>query len=320
MHNFAVDISGTSSKVFDLVSDTGNEAVEIHDVNFNDCTSLGTLDNYRQGLETGNGRFGGTPDLTLKGVWNGYRVSTSIVRSLDNSMTPALFVAGTGFTIDSRFLTDINCDLGNTAPFADFTPSNFTNSSSFRLFDTVITRSGALDPTDATILPNITNADTESYFKNNEGIENTFVGGQLTITSTATTTVSASSTYYDILGTWGTSDLEHFDEPSNGQLRHLGNTPRQYQLIAILSLDGTANDVLKVNVRKYDSSSASFSDEYQLERKINNLAGSRDIAAFTIITNVTLDENDYIILQVSNETAARDIVAEVDSYFIIKER
>lgn len=34
----------------------------------------------------------------------------------------------------------------------------------------------------------------------------------------------------------------------------------------------------------------------------------------------SLDQNDYVNLQVSNETAARDVLAEIGSYFIIEER
>lgn len=320
IRNISIEISGTSSKVYDITGDTGNEAYEIVGVNFDNCTSLGSIDGYRQGLELETGRFGGTPELELKGTWNGFRVSTSIVRSIDNAMTGSLFKAGTGLTFDSRFITDINCDLGTNAKFSDFSTSNFNSSSLFRLINAQITRNGVFDPTDTTILPNISHTDTESYFKNCQGVQNTYVGGKLTVSTASTTTISAISTFYDIAGSWDTSDMQHFDEPSNGQLRHLGATPREFKVAGYLSIDGTANDVVKINVRKYDSSATSFSDEYQIEGKIQNLAGSRDIAQIYFRTNITLDENDYIVLQVSNESGTNNVEAEVDSYFIVEER
>ena len=115
--DFAIEITGTGSEVFDVVSDTGAEALEFSRVNYNDCTSLGTIDNYRQGLEVGTGRFGGTPELTLKGVWSGgYFIDTSIVRSLtDGAYT--LYKAGTGLSMASRFRSNQNIDLPASASF-----------------------------------------------------------------------------------------------------------------------------------------------------------------------------------------------------------
>ena len=107
--DFTLDVSGTASQVYNLVDATGFHAIELSRVNYDNCTSLGTLDSYRQGLEDGTGRFGGSPALTLKGTWaGGFRISTSIVRSLSAGMTGSLFTAGAGFTMASRFLTDIN--------------------------------------------------------------------------------------------------------------------------------------------------------------------------------------------------------------------
>ena len=61
--DLAFETSGATSQVFDLVSATGFDAFEFARINFNNCTSLGTVDNYRQGLEEGSGRFGGTPGV-----------------------------------------------------------------------------------------------------------------------------------------------------------------------------------------------------------------------------------------------------------------
>ena len=69
--NIGIEVTGASAKVFDLVDVTGFNACEFNLVNFNNCTSLGVIDGYRQGLESGTGRFGGTPELELKGTWIG---------------------------------------------------------------------------------------------------------------------------------------------------------------------------------------------------------------------------------------------------------
>ena len=119
--DFAMNITGSGSQVYDISDHNGFSAVELSRVNYNDCTSLGTISGYRQGLESGSGRLGGSPSLTLEGAWlGGFRISTTIVRNLDSLMTEPLFKAGAGFTMNSRFLTDMNVDLPASAPSTRF--------------------------------------------------------------------------------------------------------------------------------------------------------------------------------------------------------
>ena len=59
--DFTIDVSGTGSQVYDIVSQSGFDAIEFARINYENCTSLGSIDNYRQGLEEGTGRFGGNP-------------------------------------------------------------------------------------------------------------------------------------------------------------------------------------------------------------------------------------------------------------------
>ena len=63
--DYAIEITGTGSQVYDLTDATGLNAFEFTRINWNDCSSLGSLTGYRQGLEIGTGRFGGKPELTL---------------------------------------------------------------------------------------------------------------------------------------------------------------------------------------------------------------------------------------------------------------
>ena len=52
-----ITTSGTNSQVYDLTDHNGFSAFEFSRVNYVDCTSLGEITNYRQGLENGTGRF-----------------------------------------------------------------------------------------------------------------------------------------------------------------------------------------------------------------------------------------------------------------------
>lgn len=324
MRDLSIEISGTNSKVYDLTDATGDNAVELLRVNFNNCTSLGELDDYRQGLETGTGRFGGTPNLTLSGSWDGYRVTTSIVRSLAAGMTGALFEEGTSFTMSSRFLTDMNCDLPASAAFLDFQKANFTSPSVLQIHGAIITRNGTQDPTDTNLTPNISADATESDWRSNVGLENTFVGGRQTVTSANLTTISAGSTWYTLDGVWSASDLVHYDDPNDitgaGELRHLGNSPREFKVTAKLVIESTANNVLGIRYRKYDASTTSYTTFTEQKRQVNSLVGGRDVAIFDMIENMSLDINDYVYIQVRNNTGNNNVTCEVDSFFVVEER
>lgn len=318
--DYAIEVTGTTSQVYDLVGDTGFEAFEFSRINYNDCTSLGTIDTYRQGLESGTGRFGGTPELTLEGTWvGGYFIDTSIVRGLTDGAY-SLYKAGVSFSMASRFRSNQNLDLNANVAFFDFSPSNFVNPSTVQLEGCLVTRNSVQDATDTTIIPNMPVGDIVSNFMGNIGLPNTFVGGMLNITTEVATTIGSSSTFFDLAGTWAASDLQHFDSPSNGQLRHLGTTPREYKLTADLTVESNTNNEIAIRVRKWDDSAASFIDVFTQTRQVNALVGTRDVAFFTLRIGLTLDQNDYIFLQVANNSAANDATVETDSFYTIEER
>lgn len=317
--DFLIDIQGAGSQVYDITGDTGFEAIEIDRINFNNCASLGTVDTYRQGLETGTGRFGGTPELTLAGTWvGGYFIDTSIVRSLSND-TFSLYKAGTAFVMNSRFRSNQNIDLPALASFLDFAPANFTNPSTLQLEQCIMTRNGVSDAGDSNLTPNISAGDLESSWTNNNGLSNTFEGGNANVSVEALTTITQ-SVFTDLLGTWTASELQHFDSPSNGQLRHLGNSPREYKAVFSGVIEGNQNDSVIVKIVKFDSSATSFVDISTQTRTINQLQGSRNIAFFNLSAVVTLEQNDYVKVQVTDDTASNDVTAELDSFLIVEER
>ena len=319
--DYLITTSGTNSQVYDIFSVTGFEAFEFARVNYIDCTSLGEIDNYRQGLEIGTGRFGGSPSLTLTGAWaGGYRITTSIVRSMDDTTTEPLFKAGTGFVMQSRFLTDINCDLGTLQPFADFSEANFPNPSTVQFTGTIFTRDGVSEASDANIMPNLSNASIASDWSFNNGIANTYEGGKLTITTEVTTTINTVEVFETLAGTWNPTLLQHFDEPVNGQLRHLGNNPREFKIITHFIVEGPQNGDVTIRLRKYDASATTTSTVQSQSRQINALVGGRDVAFFDDDSIVDLDQNDYVFYEIANNGSTANLSVELDSFFLIETR
>jgi len=316
-NNFKIEVSGANSKVYDLTDATGFNAIECNIVNYDNCTSLGDLYNYRQGLESGTGRFGGSPSLTLHGAWlGGFRVTTSITRNMSSSTSAPLFCAGTGFVMQSRFLTDMNVDLGTLQPFTDFNNTNFPNPSTLELRDMIVTRGGVLYPNDANITPNITASNLSCSWKDNNGVPNTFVGAIATLTTEVETGVTGGLPFV-LLGTFVTSDLQHFDSPLNGQLRHLGNNPKEYTVNFDFVLDGGQNDEYKIELVK---NNGSLNIVYQQTRVINNLQGGRDVAYFTGLANVIMNKNDFVYWQVTNVTDNTNCTLETGSSWSVEER
>ena len=318
--DYFIGVTGANSKVYELYDATGFNAFEFQRVNYNNCTSLGDIYDYRQGLEGGTGRFGGSPSLTLHGLWRGgFRITTSIVRGLAGTMTEPLFKEGTLFQMNSRFLTDINCDLPTLAPFCDFESANFPNPSTVQLKGAIFTRDGSFNPNDTNIFPNLLASDLPCDWDNNIGIGNTFVGGVLNNTTEVQTTINTQGTAVDLNGTFTASDLQHFDSPSNGRLRHIGINPREFTVSWDFIIDGKDNDNYELFLIKIDSL-ANVTVELSQVRTVNNFQGGRDVGIWSGQTSVILNQNDLVFWQVANLLDDDNCVLEIDSSWSVKER
>ena len=317
--DFYMSVTGTGAKVYDLYDATGFNAFEFARINYINCTSLGDIHDYRQGLEDGTGRFGGSPSLTLHGTWvGGYRITTTIVRSLSAGMTEPLFKAGTAFSMSSRFLTDINCDLPASAAFCDFAPANFPNPSTVQVRGAILSRNGVFNASDSNIFSNLVASDLACDWDNNVGISNTFVGGESKVSSETKTTISAVDTITDLLGTYAASDLQHFDSPANGQLRHIGINPREYTVVFDFILEGEQDREYRIHLYKDDGTTDV--SVYNMYRVINKAQGGRDVATFNGQTSITLNQNDLVYWRVENESNDKDCTLELDSAWSVKER
>lgn len=315
--NFTLTASGLNSSVWGISGAAGNEAIEFDKVNFNACTSLGFIDNYRQYLEVGSGRFGGTPVLEFRGSWNGARISTSIARGLSD--LSALFKSGSGLSFSGRFITDINCDLPANGALLDFSESDILGDESLLLQGAFITRQGSINPQDAGLTPNITAESVKSNWKSNTGLPNTNKYFKSVVTSQVETVVSAVDTYYPLLGTFTVEKAVHFSQPANGE-SECSTGVGDFIITGDLSIQGTANDVIDIRVAKSIDGGVTFPDELNhISRTINNLVGPNDVAFFPINFISTLAKGDRVRVEVENKTSADNVTAGLDSFIIISE-
>jgi len=321
MSSMVVSVTGTTSQVYDLVDDDGTNIIRLNNTDFVDCTSLGELDGYFTAIEINCARFGGSPSLTLSGTWaGGYRQQTCIIAILSVGFTGSIFTEGTTFTMANRFLTDVSCDLPVSAAFCDFQPSNFANPSTVVIRDGQFSRNGLFDPNDSNIFTNLLASDLASNWTRNKGIPNTFPGGLMSITSELATTINTPGVFETLAGTWTVTELQHFDQPSNGQLRHLGDFPVEYNIGTSFIIEGTSGNAITIRLRKFDNSATTTSTLFEETRSINSFQGPEDSAFFNILRNFTLDNQDYIFWEVANGSGTASLTATDASRFLVGAR
>lgn len=310
------DIQGTASKVFDVNDVTGFSTIELVQVNFENCTSIGVIDSYRQLFGNVLGIFSCLDGLEFKGSWvGGAKLINTIARG-----TPNVFKAGAGLTFGSRFFTDINIDLpAGTSYLANFSPSNFSKDSLFQLTAINITRNGNFNVDDANYLPNITRADTESLFTGCIGARNTVPMGTWNVSTPAATTVAVINTLYKLAGTTTYRDLIHTSNGGgNNSLTYDNSLPTEFEIKTTAEILGTAGDEIELMIRIYDSSAAGYVDAVSVIKPIVNYpGGTADRAVFTIFDVLDLANNDRVELWVRNLTAARNVTLAAGSIFNI---
>lgn len=316
--DMTIDIQGTNSKVFGLVANTGFEAIEFTNLNYENCSSLGFIDGYRQGLEENTARFGGSPTLEFRGNWlGGYAIITSIVRNIDPSTT-TLFTDDGTLLFNSRFRCDANVDLPTgTCSLLDFMPSDFAGSNLLQLKGMLITRNGLSTANDPNVLPNINENDLEADFANNVGINNTIRGGRVSVATEVTTTNPGQGVFVDLEGTFSAIDLVHMDDngnPTGGQLRQIEDQVRDYRLTGNMVIESQANNTVSMRLRINRGGVDEFTPT--VNRVVNSLQGGRDVAYFTPDEIIKLGLNDFVTIQVANQSnGTQDMTAEESSYY-----
>lgn len=290
INNCTIEITGTNSKVFGLAANTGMEAVELDRVRFDNCTDLGYLDGFRQGLETGTGRFGGSPSLEFRGVWlGGYFMQASIFRFLNNT-TYSLFSSAVGQSFASRFGGNPNMDTPLNVTAFDFVEGNFLGDDLFQLDGANFQGTGTV-----TTIPV---SSPKIRISSSRGTENTFVGAYWEI-STEVSTVMAPATLTKVLGTTTFSDLVWFSGTGDNELTYLSTEKTKVRAHFLGTFVSGNNKTFTLVIRKYDSSALSYTDISTIDF---TTSGSGNFNGVNLITPLTeMDENDRIEMWISGD-------------------
>ena len=319
-----IDVSGTTSQVFDLDNSGASGAVELKAINFENCTSLGTLDAYRQFLLDNSFWLSCDEGLTFAGTWaGGASIQTLLVRDFDPGAAGGTVFTGStspALTFASRFICNGNINVPTGATVYDFEASMFTNDADFELLFGEYTGAGTVI---AVKSPVIDNTSTKSRHRDNNGLVNTYVGGRWYIdTADAVDTVIAVvDTYVKAAGTTTEADLQWMSSAANNDLTYDSTQTAQIQIsgsINVSAASGGADKNITLTLRHWDDSASAYVDLPNKARGISTSATS--FHNICVIGFATVDVSDRIELWIENNTDTVNLAIDDGSLLAITER
>lgn len=309
-----INISGTGSQVFDLDNDGNSHAVECTTVNFLNCVSLGVLRNYRQGLWLNVALLGCIDGLEMVGVWAGGFASLTaiIVGGPSPSFTGTLFKAGAGLTIGGRFRSDMNAEgLAVGGEFCDFAPANILNSGRFQMTNVSV-------PVGSDAFPNMPEGDVKARFRNCDGVDNTYIGGQYKFTTEVATAIATQDVFVKIAGVTTYTDLQHFTGAVDNATKYIGDQVIGTTMLADLSFSGPNNNELVLMSRHWVDAISDYVD--LAESGKFTLGGAGRSEPISLHSFCKFSINDRFELWVKNTSGTGNVTAKLGGIVSISER
>lgn len=298
-----IDVSGTGAKVFDLDNDGNNGAIECVTVNFNNCTELGILDSYRQGLWDNVGIINCIDGITMHGAWSGFASVLSIIVAIGTpSFTGTLFKEGTALTLSGSFRTDMNAlGLHSTGAFCDFQPSNIVEDEGM-IVDGL--RTNAADA-----FPNMSHLTVKAKFVNCRGVQNTFVGIAQTVSVLGATGALSVGVYVNNPATMAvSSDATWFQAGASGSVEYISDVEDEFSIDAILSFSGGTNDDMTAKIRQWVDATSSYTDISPIfAARLAGGAGANKIENISLSAYATMNNLDRIEIWIANQSGTTSI-------------
>lgn len=129
--------------------------------------------------------------------------------------------------------------------------------------------------------------------------------GEISITSASATTISDTTSYFPVAGTYTlASGADDWDMDSNGQLRYIGAAPREVHVWATASFTAASNNqVLYVGISK-NGTDITAADVH------TKIGTGTDVQAVALTATIEVVTNDYVALDVRNTTSTANVTFE----------
>jgi len=311
-----LNASGTNSKIFDLDNDGNFGAIEFTTVNignfgYDATTSFGELTDYRQAFFNGVGFINYGDGLTFNGTWAGLTITDSIALLAPAGST--LLKEGTNLTFSDGVRIGIKFDSTDaTSVLLDFDEANILAAGGLSLKNVRTSATNAV--------PNITGANVNSRFSDNQGIRNTYIGGQWGVTTEATTTIPAVDTPVKVAGTTTYADLQHFTGDADNAFTYIGTQNIEVEIKGLLSISGGNNDQVQIFFRKWDNSASAYVDLPKSTATLNGGGSGNRAEGVGVFGYTDMDENDRIEVWIQNISDSSNVTAVLGGLVSVTER
>jgi hypothetical protein len=298
------NITFTHDTVLNLDGDGTTTALDWFGVNFTDCATVGTIKNYTNFIMS-DSAFLNSANLTLDGTIGTIGFSNSLFDGRTSQTT--IIVASTA-NITRRFriiYSSFVCLSGETALNVS---SSATISDEKYILDTVNFAGGG------TYLSGVTGTSNKALYTACVGITNTAVNGQLYMQGNATATVvSATNTFYKVLGTTLASTDNAKYTHTNNRLTNDASIRRKYLIHCSLSFNSGNNNVCEFGF--YDSALSTIRTPSRTKSTANGSGRAESISFSCVVSHIL---GDYLEIHCSNTSATNNITV-TDMNFLISE-
>lgn len=288
----------------DLSGDGSTTALDWFGVNFTDCATVGTIENYSNFIML-DSAFLNSGGLTFDGTIGtiGFSQCLFDTPTSGTALTlPATLTVSRRFRIIySSFIvgsgeTGINVNASATIPTESY------------ILDTVNFAGGG------TYITGVDETSNDALFIRCVGITNTAVNGQLYMQGNATaTTVSATNTFYKVAGTTTASaDNAKYDHSDN-RLTCRATISRKYLIQCNLSFDSGNANVCEFGF--YDSALSAIRTPSRTKATANSAGRAENVSFCCVVEH---SDGDYLEIHCANTSASTNITV-TDMNFVITE-
>jgi hypothetical protein len=298
------NISFTHGTVFNLDGDGVTTALDWFGINFVNCATVGTIKDYSNFVMT-DSAFLNSSGMTFDGSIGTVAFGNCL---FDTSSGGTAITLASTLTVSRRF----RIIYSSFVTLSGETSLNVSSSASISderyILDTVNFSGGG------TYISGVDQTSNKSLFTNCVGITNTAVNGQLYMQNNATATViSATNTFYKVLGTTSASADNSKYSHSNNRLTNNANISRKYLIQCVLSFTSGSTHVCEFGF--YDSKLGAIRTPSRT-KATSNAGGRAENVSFACV--VQHSNGDYLEIHASNNTSAQNITV-TDMNFVITE-
>ena len=298
------NITITHGKALNLDGDGTTTALDWFGVNFTDCAVVGTIKDYTNFIMQ-DSAFLNSGGLTLDGTI-GTVGFTQCLFDLATTTT-GITIASTA-NITRRFRIIYSSFVTLSGETSINVSSSATISNERYILDTVNFSGGG------TYITGVDSTSNKSLFINCVGITNTAVNGQLYMQDNATaTTISASNTFYKVLGTTSASADNAKYTHTNNRLTNDAAISRKYLIQCSVSFTSGASHVCEFGF--YDSKLGAVRTPSRTKATSNGGGRAENIHRACVVSHIL---GDYLEIHCSNNTSAQNITV-TDMNFVITE-